>query len=133
MEAEQRVEVVTRELKEKVDRCLGTINLAERRMWDAHEEAAFWKDRYVKLAWLANQAIMDIPRSLFAVEGMHRYATHSRSKAMENKIEALELQNQDLKGEVSQLKEQMAQMFQILSKTNTTITAMANHSTAGHA
>ncbi|RDX79088.1 hypothetical protein CR513_40528, partial [Mucuna pruriens] len=52
---------------------------------------------------------------------------------MESKIEALGLQNQDLKGEVSQLKKQMAQMFQILSQTNVAITVMANHGAAGHA
>ncbi|RDY07396.1 hypothetical protein CR513_08490, partial [Mucuna pruriens] len=52
---------------------------------------------------------------------------------MGNKIEALELQNQDLKGEVSQLKERMAQMFQILSQTNVAIMTMANHDAAGHA
>ncbi|RDY11817.1 hypothetical protein CR513_03457, partial [Mucuna pruriens] len=46
---------------------------------------------------------------------------------MENKIEELELKNQDLKGEVSQLKEQMAQMFQILSQTNAAIITMVNH------
>ncbi|RDX83405.1 hypothetical protein CR513_35676, partial [Mucuna pruriens] len=33
------------------------------------------------------------------------YMTRSKSKAMENKIEAFELQNRDLKGYVSQLKE----------------------------
>ncbi|RDY06702.1 hypothetical protein CR513_09271, partial [Mucuna pruriens] len=54
------------------------------------------------------------------------YVTHSKSKAMESKIEVLEFQNQDLKGEVGQLKEQMAQMFQILSQTNATITAMTH-------
>ncbi|RDX97228.1 hypothetical protein CR513_20030, partial [Mucuna pruriens] len=46
--------------------------------------------------------------------------TRSKSKAMESKIEALELQNQDLKGE---------NLFQ----TNATITAMTNHGAAGHA
>ncbi|RDX70770.1 hypothetical protein CR513_49948, partial [Mucuna pruriens] len=48
------------------------------------------------------------------------YVTRSKSKAMENKIETVELQNQDLKGE-------------ILSQTNAAITAMANHSAVGHA
>ncbi|RDY06116.1 hypothetical protein CR513_09946, partial [Mucuna pruriens] len=47
---------------------------------------------------------------------LYTYATRSKSKAMENKIEALELQNQDLKREI-----------------NVTITAMANHSTTRHA
>ncbi|RDX69965.1 hypothetical protein CR513_50848, partial [Mucuna pruriens] len=60
------------------------------------------------------------------------YTTRSKSKAMESKIKALELQNQDLKGEVSQLKEQMVQMFQILPQTNAAITTMANHGATGH-
>ncbi|RDX63822.1 hypothetical protein CR513_57703, partial [Mucuna pruriens] len=33
-------------------------------------ETPFWKDRYVKLAWLANQALIDIPKNLRAAEGM---------------------------------------------------------------
>ncbi|RDX77970.1 hypothetical protein CR513_41821, partial [Mucuna pruriens] len=61
------------------------------------------------------------------------YTKRTKSKAVESKIETLELQNQDLKGEVSQLKEQMAQMFQILSQTNAIVMAMANHGTTGHA
>ncbi|RDX70796.1 hypothetical protein CR513_49921, partial [Mucuna pruriens] len=52
---------------------------------------------------------------------------------MENKVEALKQQNQDIKGEVSQLKEQMTQMFQILSQTNVAITAMANQGAMGYA
>ncbi|RDX97567.1 hypothetical protein CR513_19656, partial [Mucuna pruriens] len=58
------------------------------------------------------------------------YTTRSRSKVMEDKVGALELQNQDLNGEVSQLKEQMAQMSQILSQTNITIMAMAQQHAA---
>ncbi|RDY11349.1 hypothetical protein CR513_04006, partial [Mucuna pruriens] len=56
---------------------------------------------------------------------LHRYATFSKSRAMENKVKALEQQNQDLKGEVDQLKEQMTQMFQLLSSSNVAITTMA--------
>ncbi|RDY10770.1 hypothetical protein CR513_04662, partial [Mucuna pruriens] len=33
-------------------------------------ETSFWKDRFFELAWLANQAPKDIPRSLRATEGM---------------------------------------------------------------
>ncbi|RDY10621.1 hypothetical protein CR513_04818, partial [Mucuna pruriens] len=43
---------------------------AEEKVQIATEEATFWKDRFIKLAWLANQAIMDIPRSLLMAEGM---------------------------------------------------------------
>ncbi|RDY01973.1 hypothetical protein CR513_14637, partial [Mucuna pruriens] len=52
---------------------------------------------------------------------------------MESKVEVLEQQNQDLKGEVSQLKEQMAQMFQILTQTSAIVTALANQNVAGYA
>ncbi|RDX73770.1 hypothetical protein CR513_46577, partial [Mucuna pruriens] len=62
-----------------------------------------------------------------------RYATHSMTRAMENNVEVLEQQNQDLKGEVSQLKEQMTQMFQILSQINVAIIVMANQGEIGHA
>ncbi|RDX60683.1 hypothetical protein CR513_61154, partial [Mucuna pruriens] len=141
--AEQQVEAAIQGLKEMTGH-------AERRIQEAQGVVVFWRDRYIKLAWLANQALMDIPRSLRVAEGMvhplntppeitqflelyqslynnlkslssppqgtlgkqsmsqHRYATRSKSKAMENKVEALKQQNQDLKGEVSQLKEQMA-------------------------
>ncbi|RDX72860.1 hypothetical protein CR513_47604, partial [Mucuna pruriens] len=43
---------------------------------------------------------------------------------MESKVEALEQQNQDLRGEVGQLWEQMAQMFQILTQTNAVATTL---------
>ncbi|RDY11532.1 hypothetical protein CR513_03801, partial [Mucuna pruriens] len=46
------------------------VDQVEERAQTSREEAKFWKDRYVKLAWLANQAIVDIPRSLRATEGM---------------------------------------------------------------
>ncbi|RDX96103.1 hypothetical protein CR513_21283, partial [Mucuna pruriens] len=49
----------------------------------------------------------------------YRYATRSRSRAMENMVEALEQQNQDLRGE-------------ILTQTNTAIIALANHNAAKH-
>ncbi|RDX99761.1 hypothetical protein CR513_17157, partial [Mucuna pruriens] len=60
---------------------------------------------------------LELCRSLKGMQStsQHRYTTRSKSKVMENKVEALEQQNQDLKGEVSQLKKQMAQMFQVLS------------------
>ncbi|RDY09899.1 hypothetical protein CR513_05667, partial [Mucuna pruriens] len=63
----------------------------------------------------------------------HKYTIHLRSKSMESKVEALEQQNQDLRGEVGQLREQMAQMFQILTQTNAAVTALANQSAVGYA
>ncbi|RDY00954.1 hypothetical protein CR513_15802, partial [Mucuna pruriens] len=50
---------------------------------------------------------------------------------MESKVDALEQQNQDLKGEVGQLREQMAQMFQILIQTNAAVTTLVNTNAAG--
>ncbi|RDX79698.1 hypothetical protein CR513_39838, partial [Mucuna pruriens] len=50
---------------------------------------------------------------------MFVYMSRSKSKAMESRIEALELQNQDLKGEIP-------------SQTNAPITAMANYGATGH-
>ncbi|RDY02283.1 hypothetical protein CR513_14272, partial [Mucuna pruriens] len=50
---------------------------------------------------------------------------------MESKVEALEQQNQDLKGEVGQLTEQMAQIFQMLTKTNAVVTTLVNSNVAG--
>ncbi|RDX74771.1 hypothetical protein CR513_45435, partial [Mucuna pruriens] len=43
---------------------------AEIQVRAATVDAQVWKDRYVKLAWLANQALMSIPRRLRAAEGM---------------------------------------------------------------
>ncbi|RDY14332.1 hypothetical protein CR513_00610, partial [Mucuna pruriens] len=52
---------------------------------------------------------------------------------MESKVEALEQQNQDLRGEVRQLREEMAQMFQMLTQTNAAVTALVNPNAAGYA
>ncbi|RDX64797.1 hypothetical protein CR513_56608, partial [Mucuna pruriens] len=46
------------------------VDHVEEKVQIATNKAAFWKDKYVKLAWLENQAIMDIPRSLLMAEGM---------------------------------------------------------------
>ncbi|RDY04543.1 hypothetical protein CR513_11729, partial [Mucuna pruriens] len=54
------------------------VGHAERRVQEAQGGAAFWKGRYIKLAWLANQALMNIPRSLHAVE----YMTNAAIAAM---------------------------------------------------
>ncbi|RDX73876.1 hypothetical protein CR513_46447, partial [Mucuna pruriens] len=62
----------------------------------------------------------------------HKYTTRLKSKVMENKVEALEQQNQDLRGEVGQLQEQMVQMFQILTQTNVTVKALVNTNDVGY-
>ncbi|RDX93097.1 hypothetical protein CR513_24690, partial [Mucuna pruriens] len=63
----------------------------------------------------------------------HKYTTILRSKVMESKVEALEQQNEDLRGEVGQLRKQMAQMFQILTQTNAAITALVSMNVVGYA
>ncbi|RDX98199.1 hypothetical protein CR513_18908, partial [Mucuna pruriens] len=52
---------------------------------------------------------------------------------MESKVEVLEQQKQDLKGEVGHLKEKMTQMFQILAQTNAVVTTLANQNDVGYA
>ncbi|RDX87776.1 hypothetical protein CR513_30712, partial [Mucuna pruriens] len=51
-------------------RCQDMADRAKEQARVATTEISFWKDRFIKLAWLANQALRDIPRSLRAVEGM---------------------------------------------------------------
>ncbi|RDY03989.1 hypothetical protein CR513_12350, partial [Mucuna pruriens] len=63
IKAEIQVEAATQGMKEMAVH-------AKEKIQEAREETTFWKDRYVKLAWLANQALMDIPRSLRAAKGM---------------------------------------------------------------
>ncbi|RDY05177.1 hypothetical protein CR513_11011, partial [Mucuna pruriens] len=63
----------------------------------------------------------------------HKYTTGLKSKIMESKVEALEQQNQDLRNEVGQLREQMAQLFQVLTKTNATVTVLVNMNAVGYA
>ncbi|RDX82980.1 hypothetical protein CR513_36171, partial [Mucuna pruriens] len=75
---------------------------AKERIQEAREEATFWKNKYlhlINMRWDTRKAKLST------------YATRSKSKAMDNKIEALEQQNQELKGEMSLLREQMDQLF----------------------
>ncbi|RDY03820.1 hypothetical protein CR513_12549, partial [Mucuna pruriens] len=51
-------------------RCQDIVDSAEEQVNAATTEASFWKDRFFKLAGLANQALRDIPRGLQAAEGM---------------------------------------------------------------
>ncbi|RDX76682.1 hypothetical protein CR513_43304, partial [Mucuna pruriens] len=66
----QQVEASIQGLREKADKYLEMACHVEIRVQEALEETKFWKERFVKLAWLANQAIMDISKSLQVVEGM---------------------------------------------------------------
>ncbi|RDX99213.1 hypothetical protein CR513_17760, partial [Mucuna pruriens] len=52
---------------------LARANLSKECLIDQRHKSvlqSFWRDRFLKLAWLANQALRDIPRSLQAAEGM---------------------------------------------------------------
>ncbi|RDX67445.1 hypothetical protein CR513_53682, partial [Mucuna pruriens] len=71
---------------------LDLADQAKQSLKTMENDGIFWKDKYMKLAWLANQAIVDIPRALKEVEGMH----------------------EELRGDVNQLKEQMGRILKIL-------------------
>ncbi|RDY13377.1 hypothetical protein CR513_01725, partial [Mucuna pruriens] len=51
-------------------RCQDVVDSIQEQASAAAVEISFWKDRLLKLSWLANQALRDIPRSLRTVEGM---------------------------------------------------------------
>ncbi|RDY06367.1 hypothetical protein CR513_09655, partial [Mucuna pruriens] len=61
-------------LKEAVEgwkhMCQDIADNAQEQANVAATETSFWKDRFLKLAWLAIQALKDIPKSLRTVEGM---------------------------------------------------------------
>ncbi|RDX89681.1 hypothetical protein CR513_28566, partial [Mucuna pruriens] len=159
-DSERQAQTTIEELKAKVGswkrRCIEMVDHAEERVQTAREEVIFWKDRYVKLAWLANQAIINIPRNLLVAKGMvkplkipteisqflglysgsyedhalqHRYNTRSKAKNMENKVESMEQQNEDLRGEIRQLKEQMSKMFELFTRIMASITPVATQGT----
>ncbi|RDX82627.1 hypothetical protein CR513_36561, partial [Mucuna pruriens] len=100
-------------LKEQASEQLEMVARVEEAARNAQEDARFWKDRKAKQS-----------------THQHKYTTRLKSKAMESKVEALEQQNQDLRGEVGQLWEQMAQMFQILTQSNVVVMALVNTNVA---
>ncbi|RDY11091.1 hypothetical protein CR513_04293, partial [Mucuna pruriens] len=67
-EAESQLEELKETLEGWKRRCQDIANEAEIQVWAAIADAQFWKDKYIKLAWLANQALMNIPRTLRATE-----------------------------------------------------------------
>ncbi|RDX90231.1 hypothetical protein CR513_27929, partial [Mucuna pruriens] len=121
-------------------RCQDIADEAEIQVRAATIESPFWKDRFIKLAWLGNQALVDIPRSLRAAESLvdptktprevlqflelkrriiapyHIYHTRSKAKNMEDMIESLEQQNQELRGENQGLKGEMMQIREQMNK-----------------
>ncbi|RDX79704.1 hypothetical protein CR513_39845, partial [Mucuna pruriens] len=73
-EDEAQYQETIRELERTLEgwkrRCQDMANSAKEQARVVVTEISFWKDRFIKLSWLANQALRDIPRSLRAVEGM---------------------------------------------------------------
>ncbi|RDX84747.1 hypothetical protein CR513_34147, partial [Mucuna pruriens] len=69
-EAKSQLEELKKILESWKRRCQDIADEAEIRVRAAMADTQFWKDRYVKLAWLANQALMSIPQRLRAVEDM---------------------------------------------------------------
>ncbi|RDX88718.1 hypothetical protein CR513_29648, partial [Mucuna pruriens] len=67
-------------LEEEVLRDLAKLHLPT-----AEDEALFWKDRYIKLAWLANQAMADIPLETPAKKDETGYTTISLQNSGQNK------------------------------------------------
>ncbi|RDY14744.1 hypothetical protein CR513_00148, partial [Mucuna pruriens] len=73
-EDEAQLKEAIRGLREAVEgwrhRCQDIANNAEEQVNVATAETASWKDKFFKLASLANLALKDIPRGLQAAEGM---------------------------------------------------------------
>ncbi|RDX92302.1 hypothetical protein CR513_25593, partial [Mucuna pruriens] len=88
---DQQVDAAIQEFKEQAAKYLEMADHVEKAAREAREKAQFWKDRKAKQS-----------------TSQDKYATRLRMKAMERKVEVLEQQNQDLKGKVGHLKEQMA-------------------------
>ncbi|RDX74821.1 hypothetical protein CR513_45380, partial [Mucuna pruriens] len=67
---ELQVETNDQKIRGEAEKYAEIGNGAHKVVQEAREEINFWKERFIKLAWLANQAIMDIPRSLRIAEWM---------------------------------------------------------------
>ncbi|RDX66859.1 hypothetical protein CR513_54326, partial [Mucuna pruriens] len=73
---------------------------------EAHFQATIQELRSTLETWKERRVIA--PR--------HRYRTKSQAKDMEDAIESLEQQNQELKGEIGQLREQMSKLFELFTQ-----------------
>ncbi|RDY10326.1 hypothetical protein CR513_05157, partial [Mucuna pruriens] len=69
-EAESQLEELRETLEGWKRRFQDIVDEAETQVRAATADAQFWNDRYIKLAWLANLALMNIPRRLRAAEDM---------------------------------------------------------------
>ncbi|RDX92023.1 hypothetical protein CR513_25912, partial [Mucuna pruriens] len=67
-EAESQLEELKETLESWKQRCQDIADEVEIQVRAATTDTQFWKDRYIKLAWLANQALLDIPRKLCTTE-----------------------------------------------------------------
>ncbi|RDX57797.1 hypothetical protein CR513_62937, partial [Mucuna pruriens] len=96
----------------------------EMKIRSIEEETDYWKDKYNKTVWLANQALEALLRGLRAVEAMinplttppkisefvnqcrtitkvsHPYGIRAKTRQMENAVEALEKRNEELRSEM---------------------------------
>ncbi|RDY10068.1 hypothetical protein CR513_05473, partial [Mucuna pruriens] len=140
-EKEQKIRGVMAELLEEViDKQSQYQELSiqtEMKTQSLKEEADYWKDRYNKTVWLANQALEELPHGLRAAKAMinplttpleisefldtrtnvlHPYGTHPKSRQMENVVEALEQRNKELRSEMAQMKEQMSKILELLTR-----------------
>ncbi|RDX82520.1 hypothetical protein CR513_36668, partial [Mucuna pruriens] len=69
-EAESQLEELRWTLEGWKRRCQDIVDEAEIQVRAAMADTQFWKDKYIKLAWFTNQALMSIPRRLRAAEDM---------------------------------------------------------------
>ncbi|RDX69195.1 hypothetical protein CR513_51719, partial [Mucuna pruriens] len=72
---EQRAHEQFEDIKRQLENAITREQLLNERWEQANyqmseDSVAFWKDRYGKLAWLANQVVQDVPRALRKAEGM---------------------------------------------------------------
>ncbi|RDX95692.1 hypothetical protein CR513_21745, partial [Mucuna pruriens] len=148
-EAESQLEELKETLEGWKRRCQDIADEVETQVRAATADAQLWKDRYIKLAWLANQALMNILQRLRATEDMvdptrtpkeikefleqcrklkrkltasHRYHTRSRTNDIEQATEELEQQNAEMRAE---MRMEMGQMKEQINKMFEIITRNA--------
>ncbi|RDX66512.1 hypothetical protein CR513_54717, partial [Mucuna pruriens] len=138
-EDEAQFKETIRGLREVVEgwkcKCQDIADSDEEQVNVATAETSFWKDKFFKLARLANQALKDIPQSLREAEGMadfmkmpreitkrrtsapnHQYHTRARTRHMKQAIDELEQQNIQTRAEVGQIRENMGEIKEQLNK-----------------
>ncbi|RDX78460.1 hypothetical protein CR513_41265, partial [Mucuna pruriens] len=141
-EDEAQLKETIRELKQAAEgwkrRCQDIADDGEEQLNAATAETLFWKDRFSKLAGLANRALRNISQGLRAAEGMvgfikpttihtpsHQYHTRARTRHMEQAIDELEQQNIQTRAEVGQMRENMGEIKEQLNKVFELLTRSA--------